>query len=131
MQARIVVADDSATMRMIVTTTLKSQGWDVVAASNGQDGLALARERRPDLVVTDWNMPVMGGLGFVQGLRADAATRHVPILVLTTEDDDESKQAARALGVNGWIYKPVDPALLVEVAASHLGEATGGHGETA
>ena len=131
MQSRIVVADDSATMRMIVTSTLKAQGWDVVAASNGQDGLSLARERQPDLVVTDWNMPVMGGLGFVQGLRGDAATRHVPILVLTTEDDDESKQAARALGVNGWIYKPVDPELLVEVVASHLGVAAGGSGDVA
>lgn len=124
MQAKIVVADDSATMRMIVTTTLKGQGWEVYAANNGQEALALARQHRPDLIVTDWNMPVMGGLGFVQGVRADASMNGVPILVLTTEDDQESKDAARSLGVNGWIYKPVDPDLLVEVVSSHL-EALG------
>jgi len=121
MSARIVVADDSATMRMIVTTVLKAQGWEIRAARNGQEALTLAREHRPDLVVTDWNMPVMGGLGLVQSLRADDATRDAPILVLTTEDDVSSQEAARRLGVNGWLYKPVDPALLVQAVAGHLG----------
>jgi len=121
MSVQIVVADDSATMRMIVTATLKAQGWQVRAACDGEQALALVREQRPDLVVTDWNMPLMGGLEVVQRLRAEAATRHTPILVLTTEDDTRSQDAARKLGVNGWLYKPVDPDLLVQAAMTQLG----------
>jgi len=125
LRKKIIIADDSATMRMIVSTVLKAQGWEVYTACDGGEAIALARAQVPDLVITDWNMPGLGGLDVVQALRADAATQAVPILVLTTEDDAQSKDAARRLGVNGWIYKPVDPNLLVEVATAQLlGEAS-------
>jgi len=118
--ANILIADDSATMRMIISQTLQRQGWRVDAARDGQEALQRARLQRPDLIVTDLNMPVLDGLGFIRGVRASANLRHLPILVLTTEDDSQSKQAARALGVASWIYKPVDPALLVEKVRAHL-----------
>jgi len=118
--ANILIADDSATMRLIVSQTLQRQGWRVDVAHNGQAALQRARLQRPDLIVTDLNMPVLDGLGFIRGVRASADLRHLPILVLTTEDDSQSKQAARALGVASWIYKPVDPALLVEKVRAHL-----------
>jgi len=118
--ANILIADDSATMRLIVSQTLQRQGWRVDVAHNGQEALQRARLQRPDLIVTDLNMPVLDGLGFIRGVRASADLRHLPILVLTTEDDSQSKQAARALGVASWIYKPVDPALLVEKVREHL-----------
>jgi len=121
MRAKILVADDSATMRMIVTSVLEEQGWEVRAASDGREALMMAREQRPDLVVTDWNMPIMGGLEVVQWLRACDESCGVPILVLSTEDDAQSQRAARQLDVNGWLYKPVDPALLVQTVAAYLG----------
>jgi two-component system chemotaxis response regulator CheY len=123
MTATILVADDSATMRMIVQTTLTGAGWKVLAAGNGKDALALALEQAEpvDLVVSDWNMPVMGGLDLIRGLRDVERYEDVPILVLTTEDDVESKTAARDLGVCGWLQKPVDPDLLVEMASELLG----------
>jgi len=119
--ANILVADDSATMRMIVVRTLQGEGWTVHTACNGADALRLAGVQVPDLVVTDWNMPVMGGLDLVRALRANPVLRDVPVLVLTTEDDGQDQCAARSLGVKNWIYKPVDPALLVKRVALHLG----------
>ncbi|MCP8713087.1 response regulator, partial [Streptomyces sp. AC04842] len=69
MAATILVADDSATMRMIVQATLTGAGWKVLTAGNGQEALEVAKSHPVDLVVSDWNMPVMGGLQLIQGLR--------------------------------------------------------------
>lgn len=125
MTATILVADDSATMRMIVQAALTRAGWKVVTADNGQNALEMARSHPVDLVVSDWNMPVMGGLQLIQGLRGQAQYLDVPVLVLTTEDDVDSKMAARDLGVCGWLSKPVDPDVLVELASELLGEQSG------
>ncbi|APX74096.1 response regulator [Achromobacter insolitus] len=125
MAATILVADDSATMRMIVQATLTGAGWKVLTAGNGQEALEMARSHPVDLVVSDWNMPVMGGLELIQGLRQEDEYVDVPVLVLTTEDDVDSKMAARDLGVCGWLSKPVDPDVLVELASELLDEQAG------
>ncbi|QVQ28760.1 response regulator [Achromobacter deleyi] len=125
MAATILVADDSATMRMIVQATLTGAGWKVLTASNGQEALEMARAHPVDLVVSDWNMPVKGGLELIQGLREEDRYLDVPVLVLTTEDDVDSKMAARDLGVCGWLSKPVDPDVLVELATELLDEQSG------
>ncbi|BEG73183.1 response regulator [Achromobacter xylosoxidans] len=125
MAATILVADDSATMRMIVQATLTGAGWKVLTAGNGQEALEVAKSHPVDLVVSDWNMPVMGGLQLIQGLREQEQYLDVPVLVLTTEDDVDSKMAARDLGVCGWLSKPVDPDVLVELASELLGEQSG------
>ena len=125
MAATILVADDSATMRMIVQATLTGAGWKVLTAGNGQEALEMARRHPVDLVVSDWNMPVMGGLELIQGLREEDQYLDVPVLVLTTEDDVDSKMAARDLGVCGWLSKPVDPDVLVELASELLDEQSG------
>ncbi|RBL85478.1 response regulator [Streptomyces cavourensis] len=125
MAATILVADDSATMRMIVQATLTGAGWKVLTAGNGQEALEMARRHPVDLVVSDWNMPVMGGLELIQGLREQDQYLDVPVLVLTTEDDVDSKMAARDLGVCGWLSKPVDPDVLVELASELLDEQSG------
>ncbi|OZI74654.1 response regulator [Bordetella genomosp. 12] len=121
MAATILVADDSATMRMIVQAALTAAGWQVVTAANGQLALDVARQRAVDMVISDWNMPVLGGLGLIQGLRQEPRYEEVPVLVLTTEDDVDSKLAARDLGVCGWLNKPLDPDTLVELTAELLG----------
>jgi two-component system chemotaxis response regulator CheY len=125
MAATILVADDSATMRMIVQATLTGAGWKVLTAGNGQEALEMAKRHPVDLVVSDWNMPVMGGLELIQGLRQEDEYLDVPVLVLTTEDDVDSKMAARDLGVCGWLSKPVDPDVLVELASELLDEQAG------
>ncbi|MEN4922727.1 response regulator [Achromobacter spanius] len=125
MAATILVADDSATMRMIVQATLIGAGWKVLTACNGQEALEVAKANPVDLVVSDWNMPVKGGLELIQGLREEDRYMDVPVLVLTTEDDVDSKMAARDLGVCGWLSKPVDPDVLVELATELLDEQAG------
>ncbi|AZS79198.1 MULTISPECIES: response regulator [Achromobacter] len=125
MAATILVADDSATMRMIVQATLTGAGWKVLTAGNGQEALEVAKSHQVDLVVSDWNMPVKGGLELIQGLRELDQYLDVPVLVLTTEDDVDSKMAARDLGVCGWLSKPVDPDVLVELATELLDEQAG------
>lgn len=125
MAATILVADDSATMRMIVQATLTGAGWKVLTACNGQEALDVAMANPVDLVVSDWNMPVKGGLELIQGLREEDRYMDVPVLVLTTEDDVDSKMAARDLGVCGWLSKPVDPDVLVELATELLDEQAG------
>ncbi|ANY15967.1 response regulator [Bordetella pseudohinzii] len=125
MTATILVADDSATMRMIVKAALTSAGWQVLTASNGQEALEVARQRPVDMLVSDWNMPVLGGLGLIQGLRGERRYEDLPVLVLTTEDDVDSKMAARDLGVCGWLNKPLDPETLVALTSELLGEPPG------
>ncbi|QWF38467.1 response regulator [Bordetella hinzii] len=125
MTATILVADDSATMRMIVKAALTSAGWQVLTARNGQEALEVARQRPVDMLVSDWNMPVMGGLGLIRGLRGERRYEDLPVLVLTTEDDVDSKMAARDLGVCGWLNKPLDPDTLVELTSELLGEPPG------
>jgi two-component system chemotaxis response regulator CheY len=116
----ILVADDSATMRMILQTTLTQAGQSVLTAGNGEQALILATSHRVDLVITDWYMPVMGGLDLIRALRTLKRYHDLPILVLTTEDDTESKLAARDLGVSGWLAKPADPDVLVALVEELL-----------
>ena len=77
-------------------------------------GLEVLDTERPDVIVTDINMPRMDGFGFIEGVRGDDRNRAIPILVLTTESDTEKKMRARQAGATGWIIKPFDPVKLVD-----------------
>lgn len=125
MTSTILVVDDSATMRMIVEATLQEAGWRVLTAGDGGRAIDIAQSDHIDLLVSDWNMPVMGGLALIQSLRGVARYRNLPVLVLTTEDDGQCKSAARDLGVSGWLNKPLDPDVLVELASELLGMQSG------
>ena len=111
----ILAVDDSASMRQMVTFTLKTAGYNVVEAVDGQDALEKAATRDFDLVLTDQNMPRMDGLSLTRKLRDSAQFKTTPILILTTESSDQMKAAGRAAGATGWLVKPFDPAKLVEV----------------
>ena len=111
----ILAVDDSASMRQMVSFTLKSAGYDVVEAVDGVDAYEKSRARHFDLVLTDQNMPRLDGIGLTRRLRAQPAFKATPILILTTESSDEMKQAGRAAGATGWMVKPFDPATLIEV----------------
>ena len=111
----ILAVDDSASMRQMVSFTLKNAGYDVVEAVDGEDAFDKARVRDFDLVLTDQNMPRLDGLGLTRRLREHPKFRATPILILTTESSDEMKQAGRAAGATGWLVKPFDPAKLIEV----------------
>ena len=111
----ILAVDDSASMRQMVSFTLKNAGFAVTEAVDGQDELEKALARDFALVLTDQNMPRLDGIGLTRRLRETPKFRNTPILILTTESSDQMKQAGRAAGATGWLVKPFDPAKLVEV----------------
>ncbi|WP_416240443.1 response regulator [Methylophaga sp. OBS3] len=117
MMANILAVDDSASMRQMVSFTLKSAGHTVQEAADGQQALALAQRQVFDLVITDVNMPNMDGLTLTKELRQLSAFRFTPILVLTTESNAEKKQQGRAAGATGWLVKPFNPEQLLATVA--------------
>jgi two-component system chemotaxis response regulator CheY len=111
----ILAVDDSASMRQMVSFTLKSAGYNVIEAVDGQDAWEKAGGRSFDLVLTDQNMPRMDGISLTKKLRETAQFKSTPILILTTESSDQMKQAGRTAGATGWLVKPFDPNKLIEV----------------
>jgi two-component system chemotaxis response regulator CheY len=112
---RILTIDDSKTMRDMLRLTLTGAGYDVLQAVDGQDGLDVLRRERVDVVITDINMPKLDGYGVIRHLRADADYDETPILVLSTEGDQKTKDIGREAGATGWLVKPFDPEQLVEI----------------
>ena len=117
----ILAVDDSASMRQMVSFTLKNAGYNVVEAVDGQDAWEKSASRDFDLVLTDQNMPRLDGLGLTRKLRERPNFKSTPILILTTESSDQMKQAGRAAGATGWLVKPFDPAKLIAVIKKVLG----------
>lgn len=117
----ILAVDDSASMRKLVTFTLKSAGYEVVDAVDGLDAWQKASQRRFDLVLTDQNMPNLDGIGLTRKLRDSPDFRETPILILTTESSDQMKQAGRSAGATGWLVKPFNPEQLVATVQKVLG----------
>jgi len=111
--ARILVVDDSTTMRQMVSFTLADAGHEVTEAGDGAQALAEAKGRKFDLVITDVNMPGMNGLDLVKSLRAIDEFKFTPILVLTTESGADVKAKGREVGATGWIVKPFSPEVLI------------------
>jgi two-component system chemotaxis response regulator CheY len=121
MAKKILAVDDSPSIRKMVGFTLRSAGYEVVEAEDGQDGLEKARLGPVSLVLTDQNMPRMDGLTLVKSLRAMPEYRSAPILMLTTESSDQMKAQGREAGATGWMVKPFDPTRLLDVVKKVLG----------
>ena len=121
MSKTILAVDDSGSLRQMVVFTLKSVGYQVTEAVDGQEALGLAKRQAFDLVLTDQNMPKMDGLTLIRSLRALPQYQGVPIIMLTTESGEEMKALGRAAGANGWMVKPFDPKRLVDVVKKVLG----------
>jgi two-component system chemotaxis response regulator CheY len=121
MAKTILAVDDSASIRQMVAFTLKSAGYDVVEAVDGQDGLDKAKAKSVNLVLTDQNMPRMDGISLVKQLRALPQHKSTPILMLTTESSDQMKAQGKAAGATGWLVKPFDPTKLLEVVKKVIG----------
>src|SRR4030066_1233939 len=112
---KFLVVDDFSTMRRIVRNLLKELGVsNVEEAEDGVDGLAKLRAGSFDFVVSDWNMPNMDGLTMLQNIRADAALKKIPVLMVTAEAKKENIVAAAQAGANGYIVKPFTAATLDE-----------------
>lgn len=111
----ILIVDDSASMRQLVTFALKDAGYDVIAAVDGKDALSKVNGTKIDMVVTDLNMPNMDGIELIKQIRSRATCKFIPVVMLTTESQGSKKQEGKQAGASGWLVKPFTPEKLIEV----------------
>lgn len=112
--AKILAVDDSASMRQMVSFTLKGAGHEVLEASDGDEALKVAQGASGvDLVISDINMPNMDGITLIKHLRALPDYKFIPILMLTTESSSDKKVEGKSAGATGWIVKPFNPEQLL------------------
>jgi two-component system chemotaxis response regulator CheY len=121
MNKRIMTVDDSASVRQMVSFTLRGAGFDVVEAVDGKDALTKLGTTPVNMVITDLNMPNLDGIGLIRGIRANATHKFTPVVMLTTESQDTKKQEGKAAGATGWIVKPFRPEQLLAVVKKVLG----------
>ena len=119
MAKTIMIVDDSASMRQVVSIALKSAGYDVVEACDGKDALTKLDGRKLHLIISDVNMPNMDGISFVKAAKQLPAYRFTPVIMLTTEAGDAMKQQGQAAGAKAWVIKPFQPAQML-IAVSKL-----------
>lgn len=103
---KILIVDDCPTTRKLMGLSLKSKGFDVVAAENGIDAIEKLASSKVNMIVTDLNMPYMDGLELIKRIRSDYG-KDIPILMVTTEADETEKKKAFEAGANGYLVKPV------------------------
>ncbi|OQX22926.1 MAG: two-component system response regulator [Desulfobacteraceae bacterium IS3] len=117
-----MTVDDSASVRQMVSFTLRGAGYEVVEAVDGKDALSkLNNGVRVRLIFADLNMPNMDGIELIRAVRAKPAYKFVPIIMLTTESQASKKQEGKSAGATGWIVKPFKPQQLLAVVKKVLG----------
>ncbi len=116
----IMTVDDSTSVRQMVGFTLKRAGFEVVEATDGRDAVSQLDNISIDMMITDLNMPNMDGIELIKEVRNKPQYRFIPIVMLTTESQDDKKQAGKAAGATGWIVKPFKPDQLLAVVKKVL-----------
>jgi two-component system chemotaxis response regulator CheY len=118
---KILVLDDSVSMVLSLARILKNAGFEVETGANGREGIAkLAAGLRPNIILTDLNMPEMDGVEFIKAVKRNSATKFTPVIVLTTESGGPKRAEAVAAGALGWLTKPTEPSLLLATLKQHL-----------
>jgi len=115
MAKTIMIVDDSASLRQVVGIALRSAGYDVLEGSDGVDALKKLTGQKVHLIISDVNMPNMDGITFVKEVKKLATYRFTPIVMLTTESQDEMKSLGQAAGAKAWMLKPFNPPQLLNV----------------
>lgn len=112
---QILISDDSASIRALISSSLEKAGYNVIITSDGQEAIDKLDGRSIDLVITDLNMPKADGLEVVKGVRSSDIYKFTPVLILTTETQLAQKEKAKKTGATGWIEKPFDEKKLLYV----------------
>ena len=120
MSKTILTVDDSPSVRQMVSFTLRRCGYAILEAGDGVQALTVTEAHAVHLIITDLNMPNMDGIELIRRLRAQEATRFVPIVMLTTESQPEKKSLGKSAGATGWIVKPFTPEQLTAVVQKLL-----------
>lgn len=116
----ILIVDDSNSIRMAVADLLKTNGYDVVEAVDGRDGISKLDGRKINLIISDYNMPHVNGLEFVLACRTFPAYKFTPIIMLTTEGSDAQKSIAKQSGVKVWLKKPFVAKTLLDTISKMI-----------
>ena len=118
---KVLIVDDSPTEQHVLRTILLKAGYKVESAENGEQGVSEARRLRPDLILMDVVMPVLNGFQATRELSSDAATSGIPVIMVTTKDQETDKRWGLRQGARDYLVKPVDADLLLEKIRSTLG----------
>ncbi len=121
--ARVLIVDDSPTETHKLSQLLSKHGYDVLTADSGEKGISLARQERPDVVLMDIAMPGMNGFQATRQLSKDAETSAIPVIIVTTKDQETDRLWGRRQGAKGYLTKPVDGKLLVDTIKSVMAAA--------
>ena len=117
MAKNVLVVDDSSSVRQVVSIALKSAGYDVTEACDGKDALTKLNGQKVHLIISDVNMPNMDGITFVKEVKKLPNYKFTPIIILTTESQDEKKREGQAAGARAWVVKPFQPAQMLAAVA--------------
>jgi len=117
MTKRILLVDDSASVRTVAGIALRGAGYEVVEASNGQEGLERLDGSKIHLIISDLNMPVLDGIGFLKELKTHPSYRFTPVIMLTTEAGEDKKLQGKAAGAKAWIIKPFQPQVMLDAVS--------------
>ncbi len=117
---RVLVIDDSASIRKSVKFILEKEGYAVLEAVNGADGIEKL-DNEIDLIVSDVNMPEMDGIEMIRAIRSGSTAKTVPIIILTTESQEDVKNRGKEAGATAWLNKPFEPKGLLEVINRVIG----------
>ena len=113
MAKTIMIVDDSASMREVVGTALKSAGYAVLEGRDGRDALSKLTGQKVHLIISDVNMPVMDGITFLKEVKQMSPYKFTPIIMLTTESGESKKREGQAAGAKAWVVKPFRPEQLI------------------
>lgn len=113
MAKTILIVDDSASVRQVVSIALKGAGYDVIEGVDGKDALAKLTGQKVHLIISDVNMPNMDGITFVKEVKQLPAYKFTPVIMLTTESQEGKKQEGQAAGAKAWVVKPFLPAQML------------------
>lgn len=117
----ILIVDDAASMRGLVAMTLRTNGYEVTEAADGLDAIEKLKGKKVNLIVSDVNMPRMNGIELVKTLKKNPAYKFVPIVMLTTESEEQKKKEGQQAGAKAWIVKPFKPDVLLQVVKKIIG----------
>lgn len=121
MAKKILIAEDSATMRALIVSTIAAMGdFDIFEAANGFEALRILPREKVDLVITDINMPDINGLELVAFVRGNANYKNTPLIIVSTEGSQRDREKGLALGANAYLVKPFLPDALQQLVRQYL-----------
>lgn len=121
MNRTILTAEDSSSLRSLMSSTLQDAGYEVIEADDGQQALERLADEEIDMLITDLNMPRLDGIDLIREVRKKPANRFLPIVMLTSETQNSRRQEGKQAGASAWIQKPFKPEQLLKVVQMVLG----------